>query len=74
MSTTLPSGTGQGRIAAWLAGAFLAPIVLTVFSSVYTSALSTGQRVAALEAEFREIKANLDRIGAKLDHLLEHPR
>ena len=69
---SIPPPNGQHRIAAWVAGAFLVPIVLSVFSMLLSSVVSTGQRVSGLEAEFREIKNNLERIDRKLDWLLEH--
>jgi len=70
MSTTPTNG--HGRAAAWAAGALLVPIVLSVFSMLLSSVIANGQRVASLEAEFREIKANLERIDRKLDRLMEH--
>jgi hypothetical protein len=76
MSITMTPGNGPGtqRIATWVAGAFLVPIVLSVFSMMFSAVIGHGQRVASLEAEFREIKDNLKRMDHKLDWLMEHHR
>lgn len=55
----------------WLSGAILAPVFLATFGLLLNTTVSSAQRVAVLETQFKQIQHDLDAIAAKLDRLLE---
>jgi hypothetical protein len=61
----------QQKLVVWVATAILVPVMLSIFSTLAALTISSSQRISSLEAEFRELKANLVRIEASLDRLLE---
>jgi len=61
------NGNGHGKVLWWVLGGFVAPMVLAVFNTVFTSA----QRLSTLEAEFKDIHQRFERIERKIDLLIE---
>jgi hypothetical protein len=57
----------QQKHVVWVATAILVPVMLSIFSTLAALTISSSQRISSLEAEFRELKANLVRIETSLD-------
>jgi hypothetical protein len=66
------NGNNKGIL--WVAGAILGPICLATFGMMLNITINSAQRIATLEAEFKEVRRGMDTIDAKLDRLLEARR
>ncbi len=55
----------------WVAGAILGPVCLATFGMMLNTTVSSAQRIATLEAEFKEIRRGMENIDIKLDRLIE---
>jgi hypothetical protein len=69
----LTNGSPQ-QLVVWIATAILVPVLLSIFSTLAALTISSSQRISSLEAEFRELKANLVRIESSIDRLLERQK
>lgn len=64
------NGNGNGgpsKVLWWILGGIIGPMILALANTVQGSS----NRIAVLEAEFREIKSNLTIIQQKLDRLFD---
>lgn len=65
------NGNGNKSLIPWVTGVVLAPVFMTVFANLFSTTFMNRERTAALEADYRQIKSQLDRIDTKLERLLE---
>ncbi len=66
MNPTPSNGNGN-KVLWWILGGILGPMILAMVNTVFSST----QRLAALEAEFKDIEQRFERIERKIDHLIE---
>lgn len=71
MSTNGSNGNGQNKGLLWITGAILGPMFLATFGLLLNTTVTSTQKIAALEVEFKAIRHDLNAIETKLDRLLE---
>lgn len=61
------NGSRLSWLIGWVLGGLIGPLILAIANTTFTSA----NRIAVLEAQYRELKHTLDLIERKLDRVLE---